>query len=245
MRIYNSQNVNLGYAGISNPDFNRGGNATPGANNGIRNDQAVISPKGKSSNMLKTLLQQKELIQENKNAVIKDAMEKLENGYSVNIQEKLEEYEEQLDAVDEQIAKELARQMEEEVEEAGENTYENPRKVTEQEAQNEKMAKVTELSGSIEQMETMESVKNRLDGMVSSLKAEIKSDGGKATDGKRRLVSELESRSEDLSDTIYAKAGEVQVSAQEAFDVRNTEIVKEDEEGNEIPGRLPEDETQE
>ena len=38
--------------------------------------------------------------------------------------------------------------MEEDVEKTGENTYENPRKVTEQQAQNEKMAKVAALSGS-------------------------------------------------------------------------------------------------
>lgn len=244
MRIYNHQSINIGYAGIGNQSFNRGGQ-TQGINSGARNDLAVISPKGKSSNMLKTLLQQKELIQESKNAVIKDAMEKLEDGYSVNIQEKLEEYEAQLDAVDEQIAKELARQMEQEVEEAGENTYENPRKVTEQQAQSEKMAKVTELSNSVEQLDTMESIKDKIDGTVRSLKAEMKSDGGRTTDGKRKMVAELESRSEELSETIYEKAGAVQVSAQEAFDVRNTEIVKDDEEGNEIPGRLPEDETQE
>ncbi|MEY8282214.1 hypothetical protein AALA13_00060 [Lachnospiraceae bacterium 50-23] len=243
MRIYSSQNVNLGYAGIGNQNFN-GGNHTQGANNGARNDQAVISPQGKSSSMLNMLMQQKELIQESKNAVIKDAMEKMENGYSVNIQEKLEEYEEQLDAVDEQIAKEMARQMEEDVEKTGENTYENPRKVTEQQAQNEKMAKVAALSGSVEQLETMDSVKDRVDGTIRSLKAEIKSDGGRTTDGKRKLVAELESRSEDLAGKIYEKAGAIQVSAEKPSDIRNTEIVEEKEE-NELPGRLPEEETQE
>lgn len=245
MRIYSSQNVNLIQANIGNQNFNRG-NHGQGINMGVRNDQAVISLQRKSSNLLKNLLQQKELIQESKNAVIKDAMEKIEDGYSVNIQERLKEYEAQLDAVDEQIAKEMARQMEQEVEEVKDNTYENPRKVTEQEAQNEKLAQLTELSSSSEQLDTMSAVKDRIDGTVNVLKAEIKTDGGKTTDGKRKQLAELERRAEDLAENIYEKAGAVQVSAKEAFDVRNTEIVKEEEEEHTtVPGRLPEDEAQE
>ncbi len=247
MRIYGGRNLNLGYAGIGNRNWNQGKNAC-GVNGGARNDSAQISPQGKASGMLTNLFRQKELIEECRQSVLKRAMEKQEQGISVNIQEQLKEYDAQLEAVEEQIAKELTRQFEKELEKEEKNTYENPRTVTRQEAENERMTKVAELTNSLDQIGQMTDVKDHLDGQIRVTKAELKTDEERlvATDEKRKRLSEMESKSEDLAVMIAEKSGKVieEQSSDRQEKVR-IEPDAEEEKETRIPGRSTEEDTEE
>lgn len=235
MRIYSEQSLNLNFANIGSRNWNQKGNAQ-GKSPGMRSDSVMISPQGKSSGMLTNLLRQKELIQECRESVMKRALEKQEQGISVNIQEQLKEYDAQLDAVEEQIAKELTRQFEEELEKDKENTYQNPRKITEQEAENERMAKVSELTGSLEHVATVEDVKDSVDGQIRVLKSELKLDGPRATDAKRKKVTELESKSDDLANMIAKRTGEI--TEEQNREAKEIKIVEEEEKQTDIPGRI-------
>lgn len=172
---------------------------------GMRRDRVDISPRGKKQSLIEQLMKQKELIQENKQAAIDRSVE---NG-SGNIQQQLDEYDQQLKDIDEQITQLQAEQVEEDTKagEAGESSiYEKPK--TEEELQMEQLSDITKLSAVSDQAEFISSVQDKMEGRVNVLNAELKTGWGN-TEKKLEEISELESRSRQLTSEIAGKLQEV------------------------------------
>ena len=120
-----------------NRKFNR--NTTNEEEKGfLRNDIATISPKGKAMNTIERLMKQKDFIKECKASLL-EQMTNNETGYcTADITKKIEEYEKQLDSLDEQIAKEMAKQTDGMEEDSSNSMYKKNQPLTKQEANNKK-----------------------------------------------------------------------------------------------------------
>ncbi len=170
-------------------------------------DNATISPTGKAVNFLESLLKQKQNIQERKNELIGGTLEK--GGNISDIEAQLDLYDEQLKNIDEQIAEATAKSLEESEKENKNkiDLYEKPK--TESEIQSERLHNIMSLSSTMEQAETIETVKGRIDGEANVLKSQIKTDGDRASESKIDRVAELEARSADIMGQVSEKVGEV------------------------------------
>ena len=183
-----------------NRKFNR--NTTNEEEKGfLRNDIATISPKGKAMNTIERLMKQKDFIKECKASLL-EQMTNNETGYcAADITKKIEEYEKQLDSLDEQIAKEMAKQTDGMEEESSNSMYKKNQPLTKQEANNKRMADITKMSTEVGKGEMINSVKNRLEGEKGVLEAELKSGDSEI---KRQRIEEIDNRTAELS----KKAGE-------------------------------------
>ncbi len=155
----------------------------------MRNDTAVLSPQGKAASRLANLLGQKELIQMNKDSLLGQALDDETGAGSAGMKEKLEEYEEQLDALNEQIATEMAKQAEDENE--TENVYKKPQDTTSKEALDDSIARLTELSADLDKAKISGQANIRREGEKNVCKAEIKM-GSTAAKRKLEKVSQME-----------------------------------------------------
>ncbi len=191
---------NLFNADAINRKFNR--NTTNEEEKGfLRNDIAAISPKGKAMNTIERLIKQKDFIKECKASLLEE-MTNNESGYcSADITKKIEEYEKQLDSLDEQIAKEMAKQTGGMEEDGSNSIYKKSQSLTKQEANNKRMADITKMSTEFRKSEMIKSVKNRLEGEKGVLEAELKSGDSEI---KRQRIEEIDNRTAELS----KKAGE-------------------------------------
>ena len=171
-----------------------------------RRDIALVSQKGKAMSMVERLMKQKDFIRECKDSLIKQ-MADPESGYcSAELAKKAEEYEKQLDSIDDQIAKALANQ-EDGTEQAKEkNTYKTGQPATKQEWDNKKIAELTEMSVKLDQSERIDSVKNRLEGEKNVLEAELKSGD---SERKRQRIAEIDDRTEELTKYSFAEISEM------------------------------------
>lgn len=140
-------------------------------------DTVTLSPQGQKQSMVQQLMSQKDLIQECKN----NLMEKgVEQGYLDEA--KLKEYDEQLKAIDEQIAQAMTQEPETD-------------KTTGQKADGTSdQDDITKVSMNLEQSQTVLSVQNRLDGQIRVLEDEIKSDGSRASDGKIERLADMKAQ---------------------------------------------------
>ena len=183
-----------------NRKFNR--NTTNEEEKGfLRNDIATISPKGKAMNTIERLMKQKDFIKKCKASLLEQMTNK-ETGYcAADITKKIEEYEKQLDSLDEQIAKEMAKQTDGMGEESSNSMYKKNQPLTKQEANNKRMADITKMSTEVGKGEMINSVKNRLEGEKGVLEAELKSGDSEI---KRQRIEEIDNRTAELS----KKAGE-------------------------------------
>ena len=91
-------------------------------------DSVFISGQGKKQSVIQQLMNQKQLIQESKDAELKRG---LESGY-VN-QDKIDEYDEQLEMLDKQIAEATAKQFEEDGEDKESGLISGKKVMTEEE----------------------------------------------------------------------------------------------------------------
>jgi len=164
---------NLFNVDVINRKFNR--NAANEEEKGfLCNDTVTISAKGKAMSTIERLMKQKDFIKECKASLL-EQMTNNETGYcSADITKKLEEYEKQLDSLDEQIAKEMAKQTDG-IEESSNGIYKKNQSMTKQETNNKRMADITKMSTELGKSEMINSVKNRLEGEKGVLEAELKS----------------------------------------------------------------------
>lgn len=159
------------------------------------NDTVTISAKGKAMNTIERLMKQKDFIKECKASLL-EQMTNNETGYcSADITKKLEEYEKQLDSLDEQIAKEMAKQTDG-IEESSNGIYKKNQSMTKQETNNKRMADITKMSTELGKSEMINSVKNRLEGEKGVLEAELKSGD---SERKRQRIAEIDNRTAELS----------------------------------------------
>ena len=172
MRIYAGQTAEIFQAGVLNPAMNQKQGGTALQTGGmIRSDSAVISQQGKSANLLANLMCQKELLQMNKDSLMKGALDEERGTVSSGLQEQLEEYEKQLEELDNQIAAEIAKQAENEPEQS--HTYQKPQNKTAEESLDESAAKLTELAVSLDKTQTTEQVRIRREGDKQVCKSEM------------------------------------------------------------------------
>lgn len=189
MRIYADQTVNLFQMAIRKPGMNQNisnQGQQPGA---IRRDMAAISPQGRSAGLLANLMNQKELIQSNKDSLIQMTLDEDNSGSTAGLQEQLEEYEKQLDEIDGQIAAELAKQAEG----AGEkNRTEQKTQVTKDaEPADESLASLTKQAAEFDRVQMSQQADLRREGEKRVYKAEMKL-GSQAAEQKLEKAEEME-----------------------------------------------------
>lgn len=204
--------------------------ANQGAGNGeekksmpFRFDVAQISQKGKTMSAVERLMKQKEFIKECKDSLLEQMTNK-ESGYcSADIAKKVEEYEKQLESIDQEIAKEMAKPADGSDSLGGNKIHRGKRLLTKQELNNKRMAELTQLSGKLEQSEVVDSVKDRLEGEKHVLEAELKID---ESERKRERVAEIDDRTEELTKETFAKLDEI---IDEANESKEDEMLAEEE----------------
>ena len=166
----------------------------------VNRDSVFISGQGKKQSVIQQLMNQKQLIQESKDAELKRG---LEGGY-VN-QDKIDEYDEQLEMLDKQIAEATAKQFEEDGDDKESGQISDKKVMAEEEYEQRRMMDIMDLSSGVEQAE-----------VVSSAKAKIESDGAGALESKKERLAEIEARSSDLLEQVGEKIADVNENVTEA-----------------------------
>lgn len=166
-------------------------------------DSVFISGQGKQKSIIQQLMNQKQMIQECKDT---EMTRGLEDGY-VN-QDKLDEYDKQLEMIDKQIAEATVEQSTEDNKEKDTNSTDN-NVMTEEEYEQRKLMNIMNVSSQIDQIEVVSEVKGKLDGEAKVLKAEIESDGSRALEIKKDRVNEIENKTSDLLKQIGDKAANI------------------------------------
>ena len=162
--------------------------------NGVfaRNDTAVLSPQGKAASRLANLMSQKELIQMNKDSLLKRALDDESGAGSAGMKEQLEEYEEQLDALNEQIASEMAKQAEEtEKDNEKDTAYQKPQNTPPADSLEDSIDRITELSADLDMAKISNQANVRREGEENVCKAEIKQ-GSTAAKRKLEKIRQME-----------------------------------------------------
>ncbi len=187
--IFNAATINQKVSRLSNDNAAQ---ASPFIQQANR-DSVFISGQGKKQSVIQQLMNQKQLIQESKDAELKRG---LEGGY-VN-QDKIDEYDEQLEMLDKQIAEATAKQFEEEGDDKEPGQISDKKVMTEEEYEQRRLMDIMDLSSGAAQAEVVSSAKAKMDGEARVLKAEIESDGAGALESKKERLAEIEARSSDL-----------------------------------------------
>ncbi len=152
---------------------------------------AVISPMGKRQNMIQQLMKQKQDLTDRMNSLSDSSLES-----GVDIRSQMEEYNKQLKALDEQILKLQSEQEDEEKSSEKSGIYEKPK--TKEEAEKQRLNDIVNLTSGSDKAEVISSVKGKVDGRMSVLKAEVKTGMGNM-EGKMKETAELEARSAELA----------------------------------------------
>lgn len=155
----------------------------------MRSDLAVISPQGKSASLLANLMNQKELIQSNKESLIARSLDEESMGSSAGLQEQLEEYEKQLDTINEQIAAEMAKQAEPLGEQSG--IVKNPHAAEKQDSDDDEIVELTKMSVDLEKAQTADQARVRREGEKRVCESELKL-GSTAAERKLDKIKEVE-----------------------------------------------------
>lgn len=155
----------------------------------IRSDRAVFSPQGKMAGRLANLMSQKELIQMNKDSLLKQTLDEEYGTGSAGLKEQLEEYEEQLDTLNEQIAAQMAKQAEETEEQ--DKICQKPQNTGSPESADDSLARLTELSTDLEKAQIHGQASIRREGDKRVCESEIKL-GSTAAKRKLEKIQETE-----------------------------------------------------
>lgn len=190
-------------------------------------DVLTISKQGKTESLVQQLLNQKKLIQENKEALLEKG---LENGYIE--QEKLDDFDEQLKAIDEQIAKVYSEETQDKTDEKTSKKYKT---MTEDEYRQQKLNSIFSISGSLKNSEIALSVKSKMEGEKNVLESEIKKDGSNASESKFKRIAEIDAK----TSSIMNKTGETLSEINNSLKHDNEYIIIEDPE-NEQSSKIPE-----
>ena len=158
----------------------------------MRSDTAVLSPQGKAASRLANLMSQKEMLQMNKDSLLKRTLDDASGAGSAGIKEQLEEYDEQLDTLNEQIAAEMAKQTGKtnETDEKG-STYQKPQNTPSSETLEDSIVRLTELSADLVQAKISDQANVRREGEKNVCKAEIKQ-GSTAAKRKLEKINQME-----------------------------------------------------
>lgn len=201
-------------------------------------DTVFISPLGKTSSFIDSLMKQKQNITERKKELIGTTLEKGRNMDSIKPQ--LECFDEQLKNIDEQISQIMVEQSKQQLESQKEIAYKKPK--TEEEIQTERLNSVVSLSSSLSQTQVVSSVKSKVDGESSVLEIEIKIDGsrGGASASKKERLADLQKQSAKLTTQINEDLIEVSEEIKNSNDNQlvkpeDSETTKNEESKTEMP----------
>ena len=213
--------------------INRSAANKPGVNeaegsNEERRDTFTLSPAGKTQNLINSLMKQKMDITDRKNALLASVKE--QGGSMESIKTQLEAYDEQLQNIDIQISEAMSRELEKQEEEkkAGD---EEPK--TKEEILTERMNAVTSMSTDAERIDSLDSIKTRVDGRVKVLESEL--DEGRmgdteyrgVLDYKREKITELKKKSAQISADMNSRMADL---AEEVAGERREEPTEEADE---------------
>lgn len=198
MRIYTGQTTGFFQTAAINRSVNKN-RPEKGQQAGTpaRMDMAFLSPQGRSSSLLANLMNQKEMIQSSKEYLLTKALDDQNGAGAAGLQEQLEDYEKQLDSINEQIAAEMAKQAENKGEQGsagqegqagGALAGENACASAEEEA-----AKLTKLSAELEKTQAVQKAQVRREGEKRVCEAQMESGLGSAA-AEQRLdkISQME-----------------------------------------------------
>lgn len=188
-KISNSQNIFKNIGGIKN----------------FRSDSSSFSSKSKAMSSIEILMKNKEQIKENKNKLINDTLEK--GGDLSSIKDRLNVFEEQMEAIDEEISSTMMKNVTEE-EKDYKNLF-NTKPKTQSEIFGNAFASLTSITCSLDQMKVLSSVQNKTEGQTRVLKSQVKTDEGVLRDNKLSKISDLESVSASISNMMTDKFNEL------------------------------------
>lgn len=218
--LFNSAVINQKINRTNNIEEDRQGTAA------LLNDQdsVFISRQGRRNNVISQLMDQRQFIQECKDAEMQRG---LESGYMNH--EKLDEYDKQLEMLDQKITEALSEEAVQREEDQGTDRY-GKKIMTEEEYEKSKVMDMMDLSAGMEQSEAILSVKERLDGEAGVLKEEIKLDKERGYSSERKIerLAEIEAKSSSLLEQAGEKTADINDKVSEA-----KEIVREEDDGNE------------
>lgn len=183
---------------------------------GGRTDSVTISAQGRANSLLETLMQQKQSLLDSKKELVKNT---LETGGSLdNIKEQLQSYQEQLEAIDQQIAETMTGEIKDKVEKE-KNDEQKPNDMepkTKEEAQSQQLSSIVSVDGDLTRLKTMTSAKAVKEGRMRVLQSEIARDGIHVTPEKLKRLSKVKDEIGDLSDTIGKAVSDTNESVQES-----------------------------
>ena len=201
-------------------------------------DRVSISPQGKAASIIDTLNKQKMAIEERKSNYMSAALEK---GQSMDsIQAQLDSYDEQIKEIDKQIAEISSKQMEEANEKKNDAIKKSVRDntpKTEQEIQNQRMQNLMEVSMGVERVDTVDSVKTKIDGDSAVLESEIELDKMRSngTPGSLEAIAKKEEQLAEMqqhSMELTAEIGEQMADLAEDIQENNEPVEKVDDTEN-------------
>ena len=192
---------------INSYQINRSAANQTGGRNGVkaeeeRRDSFTLSPEGGKHNRISNLMKQKIDIADRRTSLIASIKEK---GAS------METIKPQLEALDVQISQAIADEAKKQEEE---KSPENKEPQTSEEIQYEKMTDVVSLSNDVDNVDLLDSVKNRVDGRIKVLKSEIELDKlnnelSGASSYKERELADLETQSVKIASDIGSRMADI------------------------------------
>lgn len=193
-----------------------------------RSDSITVSSKGRAASLVESLTKQKAALEDAKNKFMASAVEK---GLSPDmIKYQLASYNEQIRNIDKQIAEITAERMKAEVEKKQIKLKEDKPK-TKEEADNKKLADITEMSIATGNIDKITLTKARIDEDISILKSEIELDKSYAGSmsgadnlikGKEELLAELEAKVLNMESDMGKKISEINEKIREESNENNT-----------------------
>lgn len=138
-----------------------------------RQDRVTLSPQGKMMNMIENLQKQKKAIFEQRKELVARTHE--EGGDLKLIQEQLDLYQEQAEAIDEQIAQLTTAMAKQAVEKPEQKKAKEPEgEQNSEELETEKLTRLANLSEGVKNTETVASVQRKLEGEIRVGESEVK-----------------------------------------------------------------------
>lgn len=205
-----------------------------GQNKSTQKDGSATKKEGNnSSSMLDSLMDRKQSVTDMKNELIGKT---LENGGELeDIKPQIESFEEQLRLIDEEITKTMAKQADEIT--GKDDTDKSDEATTKQEIIEKKNKDMLTLSGSMEQIKILASVKTKMENQANTWSREIKKDGLHASEIKKENLSDLkcnvgsvnENMMKTITETVQAtKQGNDTINTRKQTDESDDNVNKED-----------------
>lgn len=187
----------------------------------------AFSKQTRMSNILDSLLKQKQNIMDTKNSLIERTMEKEESLSS--IKDQLADFDDQISTIDSQISSYM---FEEKRKAFGtdkkEDNVADSKPKTEQEVQDARLNNIVSLSNNIQEIEVGSAVKDKLEGQTRILESEIKLDEGRSFTGinatsKRKQLTKINKNIENISKMVGETLVETKEKIEDNVDSENTD----------------------